>query len=432
MTLNDVGQEMYNLCHSLFPICRSITGDGVRQTLKNIKEHIPEIIIHEVPTGTRVFDWVVPREWNIRDAYILDPDGQKIIDFTESNLHVVGYSVPVNKTVSLKELQNHLYSIPDQPDAIPYITSYYAERWGFCLSEIQRRLLKPGDYHVVIDSTLTDGSLTYGELLIPGESSKEVFLSTYICHPSMANNELSGPVVTTYLSKWLLSLMNRKYSYRIVFIPETIGSITYLSRNLDHIKQKTIAGFNVTCIGDNKAYSYLPSREGSTLADRVALHVLKYLHPDFVQYSYLERGSDERQYCSPGVDLPVASVMRTKYGRYPEYHTSLDDLSLVSPEGLAGGYEVLRTCLECIERNEILETTLLCEPQLGRRGLYPTLSTKDGGKQVRNMMNLIAFCDGMNDLIQIAEKINVPIWDLFDIVERLKQEGVLKTVSPDF
>lgn len=429
--MNDVRQEMYNLCHSLFPICRSITGDGVRQSLQIINGHIPDLTIHEVPTGTQVFDWVVPKEWNIRDAYIIDPDGNKLIDFNESNLHVVGYSVPVNKTVSLEELQNHLYSLPDQPDAIPYITSYYAERWGFCLSEIQRRSLKPGDYHVVIDSSLTEGSLTYGELLIPGESSNEIFLSTYICHPSLANNELSGPAVTTYLSKWLLSLTNRKYSYRIILIPETIGSITYLSRNLDNMKRNIIAGFNVTCIGDNRAYSYLPSREGSTLADRVALHVLKNLHLDFVQYSYLDRGSDERQYCSPGVDLPVASVMRTKYGKYPEYHTSLDDLSLISPEGLEGGYEVLRTCLECIERNEILETTVYCEPQLGKRGLYPTLSTKESGKQIKNMMNLIAYCDGKNDLIDIAEKIEVPLWELFVIVERLKEEGLLRPLSSE-
>jgi aminopeptidase-like protein len=425
----NTGQEIYQLCVELFPICRSITGHGVRETLAIIKRHLPELTINEVPTGTQAFDWTVPNEWNINEAYIIDPNGQRIIDFKDNNLHVVGYSTAINKSISLDELQAHLYSLPEQPDAIPYITSYYQERWGFCLTHEQRETLKPGNYQVFIDSSHKKGSLTYGELILPGQTSEEIFLSTYICHPSMANNELSGPTVTTYLAKWLLRQKNRRYSYRIIFIPETIGSIVYLSRNLDAMKEKVVAGFNINCIGDDRAYSYLASRYGNTLADQVARHVLKHLHPNFIAYSYLDRASDERQYCSPGVDLPVATIMRTKYGSYPEYHTSLDNLDLITPSGLNGGYEVLEYCLKCLERNETLKTTILCEPQLGKRGLYPTLSTKNSKQIVRDMMDLIAYCDGTHDLLTIAEIIDVPMWNIIGIVDQLKYHQILKSVS---
>lgn len=422
------GEDMYQLCEQLFPICRSITGNGVRQTLQILQKQVPELKIFEVPTGTQAFDWVVPEEWNINDAYIIDPNGNKIVDFKKSNLHVVGYSVPIKKTMTLKELQHHLYSIPEQPNAIPYITSYYQKRWGFCLSDNQRKSLVEDNYYVYIDSSLKNGSLTYGELILPGSSKKEVFLSTYICHPSLANNELSGPVVTIYLAKWLASLQNRRYTYRIIFIPETIGSIVYLSRNLEEMKRNIIAGFNITCVGDDKAYSFLPSRQGNTFADRVALHTLNNLHPGFIKYSFLDRGSDERQYCSPGVDLPVVSIMRTKYGEYPEYHTSLDNLDFISPQGLLGSYEVLKRCIECIEMNEKVKVTVLCEPQLGKRGLYPTLSTKNSASKIRNMMNLIAYCDGTNDLLDIANLLGVPMWDLYSVVDVLKKHSLLKPV----
>ncbi|GAA4718813.1 DUF4910 domain-containing protein [Brevibacillus fulvus] len=424
---NEPGQSMYQLMQRLFPICRSITGNGVRESLAIIKEIIP-LNIYEVPTGTKVFDWEVPREWNINDAYVLDEDGRKVIDFQQNNLHVMGYSVPVNEKMPLAELQKHLYSLKEQPEAIPYITSYYKERWGFCISEKQREQLKDGMYHVVIDSSLTEGSLTYGELIIPGESEKEIFLSTYICHPSMANNELSGPVVATYLSEWLLR-QPRRYTYRIVFIPETIGSITYLSRNLAQMKQNIIAGFNITCVGDERAVSYLPTRYGNTLADKVALNVLKFRHPDFVRYTYLDRGSDERQYCSPGVDLPVASLMRTKYGVYPEYHTSLDNLELVTPAGLQGSFELLQECIEALEANRKYRVTCLGEPQLGKRGLYPTLSTKESGKLVRDMMNFIAYADGSNDLIEISNLIGVPVRTLHPFITSLVDNGLLEVVD---
>ncbi len=423
-----VGESIYALATRLFPICRSITGNGVRETFAILGELLPELTLHSVPTGTKAFDWTVPKEWNIHDAYILDATGQKIVDFKQSNLHVLGYSSPINKTISLEELQKHLYSLPEQPDAIPYITSYYKERWGFCLSENQRQSLEPGDYKVVIDSELTDGDLTYGELILPGQSEKEIFLSTYICHPSMANNELSGPCVTTYLAQWLAS-KDRKYTYRIIFIPETIGSITYISRNLEQLRNNVIAGFNITCVGDDRVYSYLPSRQENSLADQASLHALSHLQPGFKRYTFLDRGSDERQYCSPGVDLPVASIMRSKYGTYPEYHTSLDNLDFISATGLAGAYEVIRTAIECIEANERFRINVNCEPQLGKRGLYPTVSTKKKAAIVSNMMNLIAYADGERTLLEIAEKISIPLWELLPIVNNLKQANLIDVLD---
>jgi aminopeptidase-like protein len=426
--MTQIGESIYALAKELFPICRSITGNGVRETLRILQAEIDRLEILEVPTGEQAFDWEVPREWNVRDAYVMDPSGEKIIDFQQSNLHVVGYSIPVDQVLSLEELQQHLHSLPEQPDAIPYITSYYQERWGFCLTHAQREALTPGEYRVRIDSELKEGSLTYGEVILPGKVGEEVFLSTYICHPSMANNELSGPTVVTHLVKWLQSI-DHHYTYRIVFIPETIGSIVYLSRNLEEMQRNIIAGYNITCVGDDRNYSYLASRYGNTLADRVAQHVLGHMHPDYMSYTYLERRSDERQYCSPGVDLPVASLMRTKYGEYPEYHTSLDDLNLISPQGLQGAYDVIQRCIECLESNETLRVTVRGEPQLGKRGLYPTLSTKKTTAQVKDMMNLLAYADGSNTLLEIAERIQIPMWTLFPLVKTFKQEDLLEVVE---
>lgn len=421
-----IGKRIHELCQRLFPINRSITGDGVRETLEILKEKLPDLKIVEVPSGTKVFDWIVPMEWRVREAYIKLPNGEKICDFKANNLYLVGYSTPVHKKITLDELQNHLYSLPDQPVAIPYVTSYYKERWGFCLSQIERDSLESGEYEVFVDTDLFDGSLTYGELFIAGESDKEIFISTYICHPSMANNELSGPAVAAHIADWISSRDKNKYSYRFVFIPETIGSITYLSKNLSHLKSHVIAGFNVTCIGDDRDYSYLPSRDGLTISDTAAKHCLKHICPTFKTYSWTDRGSDERQYCAPGIDLPIASIMRTKYGKYDEYHTSLDDLiNVVTPAGLEGGYTALMRAIEAIENNSYPRVTVLGEPQLGKRGLYPTLSTKTSGAEVRLMMDLITWSDGSKSLLEIAEACNSPIWDLYPIVARLVEHKLI-------
>lgn len=423
---NKNGALMYDLMKELFPICRSLTGNGVRETLRILQKHIP-LKIHEIPTGTQVFDWTVPKEWNIRDAYIMDSSGNKIVDFKKNNLHVVGYSIPVNKKIPLSELNNHLYSLENQPDAVPYITSYYKERWGFCIEHSKRKELKEGIYTVVIDSTLADGNLTYGELIIPGKSSKEIFLSTYICHPSMANNELSGPVLITFLAKWILS-QRRKYTYRIIFIPETIGSITYLSKNLDEMKKNIIAGFNVSCVGDDGDFSYIPSRNGETLSDRAVLNVLKFKNVNLKKYSYLDRASDERQYNAPGIDLPICCLLKSKYESYPQYHTSLDNLDFVSPKGMYESYTLYIDCLDLIERNEKYQLTCLGEPQLGKRGLYPDVSTKTSFQQVKKMVDFIAYADGCSDLIEISEKIQVPVWELYPIIEKLIDVNLLKEI----
>lgn len=420
------GTLMYKWATELFPINRSITGNGVRQTLNYIKKIIPELQINEVPSGTQCFDWTIPKEWNCNEGYIITPNGDKICDFSINNLHIVGYSTPVDMDIEYEQLIEHLYYLEEQPNAIPYITSYYKERWGFCLKYEDFKQLEKGIYKVKIDSKLEDGSLTYGEVLIPGKIDKEIFLSTYVCHPSMANNELSGPVVTTALVNFIKNMKNRKYSYRILFIPETIGSICYLSRNIDTMKQNIIAGFNITTIGDDRAYSFIPTRYGNTLSDRVSKHILK--DTKYIEYSYLDRGSDERQYCAPGVDLPIATICRTKYGEYPEYHTSLDDLTIISPTGLYGGYDKLKQAIVLLEKNEKYRVNVLCEPQLGKRGLYPTISTKSSGEIVRDMMNFIAYADGNNDLIDIANIINTKAEDLYEIVEKLAKANLIEPV----
>ena len=383
--MKKIGQDIYSFCKSIFKINRSLTGEGVRETLGIIKIKLPDLKINEIPSGTKCFDWEIPKEWNVKDAYLKDFNGKKIIDFKKNNISLVGYSKPINQKISLKELLPHLFTLPNQPFAIPYITSYYKENWGFCISENEKNNLQEGEYEVFINSNLSEGSLTYGELLIKGETDNEIFISTYICHPSLANDNLSGPVLATYLSKFINEIKNRYYSYRIIFIPETIGAIAYLSKNLNFLKTNVKAGFILTCVGDDNNYSFLPSRSGNTLSDKVALHVLNYSKKEYTKYSFLDRGSDERQYCSPDVDLPVCSVMRSKYGEFKEYHTSLDNLDLVSPNGFAGSYEMHTKIIEALENNFIYKTSVIGEPQLGKRGMYPNISTKQSISVVRNL-----------------------------------------------
>lgn len=420
------GRVMYELAGSMFPICRSITGNGFRKSLQMLKDVVPEIQMHEVPSGTQVFDWTVPKEWNIRDAYVETKDGERVIDFKKTNLHVLGYSVPVNQWVSREELFSHLYTQPDQPDWIPYVTSYYKERWGFCVSENQKKTLNDEEYHVVIDSTLEDGSLTYGDLVIKGDSDDEILLSTYLCHPSMANNELSGPVVQLELIKYIQSLSHRRYTYRFVFIPETIGSITYCSQHLEELKAHVKACFVLTCVGDDRDYSIIESRYADSLTDRVLRNVLRFHYPDYKTYSFLERGSDERQYGSPGVDLPVCGVCRTKYHVYPEYHTSADDMSLISPEGLNGTYEMMVKVINALEYNYHYVVACCGEPQLGKRGLYPTISQKGSYNAVKATVDLLAYADGRNDLIGISDLIHQPVDVLIPIINKMRANDLLR------
>lgn len=428
--VNIIGEGIHNLAKDLWPINRSITGDGVRSTLKKINNLLGDLEVHSISSGTNVLDWIIPKEWKVSSAKIIGPENEVICDIADNNLHLVGYSVPFRGVMELQELQAYLYSLPDQPNAIPYVTSYYQDSWGFCISEMERKQLKPGIYEVLVETELFDGELNYGEIYIKGRSSQEIFLSTYICHPSMANNELSGPCVTTFLVKWLKEQKNLRYSYRVVFVPETIGSIAYLSKNLEHLRNTVIAGFNVSCVGDDRNYSFLPSRNGSTLSDRVACHVLSHISPDFKKYSWFDRGSDERQYCAPGVDLPIASIMRTKYGEYPEYHTSLDNLEdVVTPEGLYGGYEAIRRSLELIEKNYTYTSTVKGEPQMGRRGLYPNLSQKGSADSVKLMMDFLSCCDGNLSVLDTAELLNVPAWDLFGIIETLKKQKLIEAIN---
>lgn len=427
----EVKDLMYGLVKELFPLCRSITGEGFRNSVQIIKSYVPELHIHEVQSGTKVFDWTVPAEWNISEAYIEDEAGQHIIDFKENNLHVMGYSVPVNQWMELEELKQYIYTQEDQPDVVPYVTSYYKERWGFCMSKNQLDSLKDGKYHAVIKSTLDkEGTLTYGEVYYPGDCEKEILISTYLCHPSMANNECSGPAVSAFLARYVARMRHRKYSYRFVYIPETIGSITWLSRNIEQLqlKKNVIAGFVLTCVGDDRTYSFVSSRYGDTLTDKLLRNVLKFHSPKYKEYSFLERGSDERQYNAPGIELPVCAVCRSCFGTYQEYHTSADDLSVVTPDGLLGTYEMMKKCISTLEYNEFYKINVLCEPQLGKRGLYPTVSKKGEYDTAIDLINFIAYCDGKNDLIDISNLINVDTESLIEFVKELDKFRLLDRV----
>ncbi len=420
------GKKIYKLVEDLFPICRSITGNGVRETFQIIKSHLPNLKIHEVPSGEKCFDWIIPNEWNVKDAYIKNEAGEKVVDFKINNLHLLNYSIPINIKIPLKELEKHLYSLPEQPDVIPYVTSYYERRWGFCLSHNCRKNLLDGDYTVCIDTSLKKGSMTYADLLIKGNTDKEILVSTYICHPSLANNELSGPALATFLAKWVEEKVDKRFSYRFIFIPETIGAVAYLSRNINHMKKNTIAGYVLSCVGDNRSYSFMPSRTGNCLADKIALHVLNYKIKSFKSFSFLQRGSDERQYCAPGVDLPVCSIMRTKYGEFPEYHTSNDNLNLVSSEGFQGSYDIHIDVFSILEKNKKYIATCLGEPQLGRRNLRSTLGAGELAVEFKLISDFLAYSDGNLDLVDIANILNVYAIELFPIVDTLFSHNLIR------
>ena len=412
--------RIYNLCKKLWPINRSLTGEGNLETLKILKQIHNKLKIKNINSGKKVFDWKIPNEWNAYEAWIKNSHGKKILDFKKNNLHLVSYSEKIHKKISLEQLKKNLHFIKDQPEAIPYVTSYYKKNWGFCMSYNEIKKLKKGNYEVFINSSIKKTKLIYGEILIKGKYKKEIFLSTYICHPSMANNELSGPAVTINLAKWI-SQKKRKYSYRIIFIPETIGSIGYINKNFKILKKNVIGGFNITCVGDNRNYSFLPSRNGQTLSDKVGLQTIKKYSKNFKKYTWLSRGGDERQYCSPGVDLPIATLMRSKYGTYKEYHTSLDNLKkVVTPKGLQGGYSMLRDAINTIEKNKYYITTLLCEPHMSKRNLYPSIGKKKHvSKFTKTMMNVITYCDGKHSINDISYMLKIKEKYVSQIIKKL-------------
>ena len=422
------GATMHALMTELYPICRSITGEGVRQTLAVLSRYVP-LEIHEVPTGTPVFDWTVPKEWNIRDAYIRNSRGERVVDFQKSNLHVVSYSTPVKKGVSLGELRKHLFSLPDRPDWIPYRTSYYNETWGFCLSHRQLESLPDDEYEVCMDTSLEDGHLTYGEYLIPGATTDEVLISCHVCHPSLCNDNLSGIAVASHLAVHIASLPSRRFSYRFLFIPGTIGSITWLARNEERVA-RIRHGLVITCVGDAGPFTYKKSRRGNAEIDRAAMHVLKASGQEHVVQEFFPYGYDERQYCSPGFDLPVGCLMRSPHGSFPEYHTSADNLDFVRPVYLEESLQRYQQVVDVLEHNRTyLSLNPKCEPQLGKRGLYTAIGgDKDAAQKQMSMLWVLNLADGSHSLLDIAERAG----QRFDLTRRtaalLVEHGLLAEV----
>lgn len=428
---------------NLFPICRSLTGGGVRKTLKIIKNNFPKLTIKKIRSNTRVFDWKIPDEWNIFDAYIEDKFGNKIIDFKKHNLHVVGYSKTINKYLKKENLFKNLHFIKEQPDAIPYITSYYRKTWGFCLSynqfkNIDKKYSSKDTFRVVIKSKFKkkNGVLNYGELILKGKSKQEILISTYICHPSMANNELSGPIVSMGLINFFMKIKNLKKTIRFIFIPETIGSIAYINLNFNHLKKNLIGGYNLSCIGDDRQHSCMFSKYNNTPSDRAITQAYKKLNiRNYKVYSFLERGSDERQYNSPGIEFPIASIFRSKYNRYPEYHTSLDDFTLVTLSGVTGGFMVAKEAIKILLNNVYPKCEILCEPQMGKRGLYPNLSVKKNPNFSTNKRNItskdflsfIQYSDGKNSIEQISKLIKLDLISTKRIFRKLLKYRVVSS-----
>ena len=423
--IDHIGLDMYQLMTELFPICRSITGNGVRDTLNQIKNHI-DLKIHEIPSNTSVFDWTIPKEWNIVDAYVIDPLGNKVIDFKKSNLHVVSYSTSIRQKMTLEELKTHLHTLPNQPDTIPYLTSYYNENWGFCLSYNDFLKLEDGEYQVVIDSSLKDGSLTYGEYFIPGKNSDEILISCYVCHPSMCNDNLSGVVLATILAKHI-SKLSLDYSFRFLFIPETIGAITWLAINEKNIS-KIKHGLVATCVGDPGISTYKKSRQNNADIDKTVEFILKNSNSEYKIVDFFPSGSDERQFCSPGFNLPVGSLMRTPYGKFSQYHTSEDNLDFVGAHYLADSYVKYINTIFVLENNKkFVNLNPKCEPQLGKRGLYRQIGgqklSQDSEMAIFWMLN---FSDDEHSILDISEKSGIKFEILVDAALKLQQNNLIR------
>ena len=424
-----VGRELHDFAARLYPICRSITGEGLRQTLRFIQEHLP-LQLHEVTTGTQVFDWTIPKEWNIRDAFIKDSTGRRVVDFQKCNLHVLSYSSPVSGKMSLSELRPHLHTIPAHPEWIPYRTSYYKEDWGFCLSHEQLLSLPEGEYEVRIDSQLTNGSLTYGECFLAGKSSDEILVSCHACHPSLANDNLSGLTVATALAAEIASRKgSHRYSYRFLFLPGTIGAITWLARNREST-ERIKYGLVHTCIGDKGAFHYKKSRRGDTEIDRAAAHVLALLSRDSQVLEFSPYGYDERQYCSPGFNLAVGCLMRSVWGSFPEYHTSADNLDFIKPDSLAQSLEVCSRILEVLENNRLYRNLQpYCEPQLGRRGLYRSTGGESIAEEISARLWVLNLSDGNHSLLDIADRAHIPFRRILEAARLLEENQLLERVS---
>ena len=421
------GRDMYRLISELYPICRSITGEGIRDTLRIIAQHIP-LSLHEVPSGTTVFDWTVPREWNIKDAYVKNTQGQRVIDFQKSNLHVVSYSTPVRGRISLDQLKPHLFTLPEHPDWIPYRTSYYTDDWGFCLTHNHLQTLRDGEYDVCIDSTLETGSLTYGETFVEGEISDEVLISTHACHPSLCNDNLSGVAVATFLAMSLVGRPRRpRYSYRFLFIPGTIGSITWLSRHAPQ-SARIKHGLVASCLGDSGRFTYKKSRRGDAEIDRAVINVLRHSGQAHHIVDFSPYGYDERQYCSPGFNLPVGCLSRTPHGEFPEYHTSADDLDFVGPESLGESLSLYSTVVHVLERNKMyLNTNPHCEPQLGKRGLYRSIGGAANSDLAQTaMLWVLNLSDGTQSLLDISNRSGIAFEAVEHAAEALLAHGLLK------
>jgi len=424
-------KKYYNIAKKkLFPITRSLTGDGVKKTLNIIQKEFPKLKIKKFKSGTKVFDWNIPEEWNVTEAYVIDKYNNKIIDFKKNNLHLVGYSIPTKKNITKKKLFKNLYFLKNQTKAIPYVTSYYKRRWGFCISYNEYKILDKryslnDKFKVVINSNLNKkGNLNYGELILKGKSKKEILISTYICHPSMANNELSGPIVSMGLINYFKSKKLNK-TLRFVFISETIGSISYLSKNLKYLKENVIGGYNLSCIGDERQHSCMFSKYENSPSDEAVIEAYKLLKiKNYKVYPFLKRGSDERQYNSPGIDLKISSIFRTKYGEYPEYHTSLDNFNLVTLKGCVGGFNVARKSIEILLERTYPKCKIMCEPQMGKRGLYPTLSTKGKEQLTRSYMNFLQYSDGTNSLEKISKLIKLDLRFVKKIYKLLNKHGL--------
>ena len=429
VNISEIGREAYETIRKLYPISRSITGEGVRTTLRTVQQHIPLEIV-EVPSGTKVFDWTVPPEWNIKDAYIKNRQGDRILDFRECNLHVVGYSVPIHAKLTLSELKPHLFTIPERPEWIPFRTTFYHKNWGFCLSHKQFSELVEDEYEILIDSTLTEsGTLTYGECYLPGKTKDEVLVSTHVCHPSLCNDNLSGISVATLLAR-TVAAWDRQYSYRFLFIPTTIGSITWLATHED-IVPFVKHGLVLTGLGDSGKVTYKKSRQGEAVIDRVMKHVLKHSGQDHLIIDFIPYGYDERQFCSPGFNLPVGSFMRTPHGEYPEYHTSADNLDLVSPSSLGLSYEHCLNAFSVLEHNRTyLNLNPKCEPQLGKRGLYRAIAGQQE-KQIRELALLwvLNLSDGAHSLLDIAERSGMPFPEIRQSAESLAACGLLEDMG---